>query len=435
VSVKDALETLYGLTTGGIQVKGTWDATTNTPALASGVGDIGDLYVVIVAGNTSLDGETDWKVGDYALFVPDPVADKWVKVDNTESVVSVNTKTGAVVLDKTDIGLSNVTNDSQLKRAAGDIGSFSEKVSPSNNDVFLIEDSGDSNNKKKLKWSAMASAPGAHAATHEDGGGDEIDVAGLSGELADPQPPKTHASSHEGGADPVTPAGIGAEPSIAPKNTAFNKDFGSGAGTVCEGNDSRLSDDRNDPDAIHDDVSGEIAALSEKVIPVDNDLLIIEDSADSNSKKKLKISNLPSDSGNKTVFFMATDYANTTGDFRSRRIGATGAHEFTFPIPPDFSSLVSCDAIGIYLGSGGSGKQIDLYSDYGALGEDYNQHDESDIGTLFDFTGKSNKIVDVDISSVLSSIAAGDYVGVHIDHKGIGDSIDYIYIKLVYTPS
>jgi len=34
--------------------------------------------------------------------------------------------------------------------------------------------------------------PGAHASTHENGGGDEISVAGLSGELADPQPPKAH---------------------------------------------------------------------------------------------------------------------------------------------------------------------------------------------------------------------------------------------------
>lgn len=31
---------------------------------------------------------------------------------------------------------------------------------------------------------------GAHASTHQDGGGDEISVAGLSGELADPQPAK-----------------------------------------------------------------------------------------------------------------------------------------------------------------------------------------------------------------------------------------------------
>lgn len=40
-----------------------------------------------------------------------------------------------------------------------------------------------------------------------------------------------------------TPTFIGAEPAFA-KNTAFNKNFGSAAGTVCQGNDSRLSNAR-----------------------------------------------------------------------------------------------------------------------------------------------------------------------------------------------
>lgn len=41
----------------------------------------------------------------------------------------------------------------------------------------------------------------------------------------------------------ITPANMGAEPAFS-KNTAFNKNFGSTAGTVCEGNDSRLSNAR-----------------------------------------------------------------------------------------------------------------------------------------------------------------------------------------------
>jgi len=38
-----------------------------------------------------------------------------------------------------------------------------------------------------------------HHGTHENGGSDQINVAGLSGELADAQTPKTHASTHENG--------------------------------------------------------------------------------------------------------------------------------------------------------------------------------------------------------------------------------------------
>lgn len=40
-----------------------------------------------------------------------------------------------------------------------------------------------------------------------------------------------------------TPSEVGAEPALT-KNTAFNKNFGSAAGTVCEGNDNRLSNSR-----------------------------------------------------------------------------------------------------------------------------------------------------------------------------------------------
>jgi hypothetical protein len=65
-------------------------------------------------------------------------------------VASVNGYTNIVVLNNADIGLSNVTNDSQLKRAANDLNSFTAKATPVNNDVLIIEDSADSFNKKKI---------------------------------------------------------------------------------------------------------------------------------------------------------------------------------------------------------------------------------------------------------------------------------------------
>jgi hypothetical protein len=48
--------------------QGTWNASTNTPALASGVGTEGHYYIVSVAGLTTLDGWTDWEVGDWVIF-------------------------------------------------------------------------------------------------------------------------------------------------------------------------------------------------------------------------------------------------------------------------------------------------------------------------------------------------------------------------------
>jgi hypothetical protein len=47
-----------------------------------------------------------------------------------------------------------------------------------------------------------------------------------------------------------------------------------------------------DTTAIHDNVAGEIDAISEKASPVDADIVIIEDSEDSNNKKKVQLSNM-----------------------------------------------------------------------------------------------------------------------------------------------
>jgi hypothetical protein len=48
-----------------------------------------------------------------------------------------------------------------------------------------------------------------HNTTHQNGGGDEINVAGLSGLLADPQTPDLHKASHEnGGLDEISVAGL-----------------------------------------------------------------------------------------------------------------------------------------------------------------------------------------------------------------------------------
>jgi hypothetical protein len=59
------------------------------------------------------------------------------------------------------------------------------------------------------RWFKTAGAVVAHAASHEDAGDDEINVGGLSGELADPQPPKDHKDEHKsGGGDAFAAADI-----------------------------------------------------------------------------------------------------------------------------------------------------------------------------------------------------------------------------------
>ena len=121
-----AMAKLQGQITGipqGLVYKGTWNASTNTPTLASGTGVTGEFYIVSVAGNTNLDGITDWQIGDWAIFVEVGATDTWQKIDNSQSITGSGatnkiTKwtaptvlgTGLIEDDGTDVTIGNSGN-------------------------------------------------------------------------------------------------------------------------------------------------------------------------------------------------------------------------------------------------------------------------------------------------------------------------------------
>ncbi len=92
----------------GLTYKGTWNADTNTPALASGVGVQGDYYIVSHDGTTNLDGFNSWQTGDWAIFS----GTVWQEIDNQNifsgsGTANTMTKwTGA-----TSLGDSTLTDD------------------------------------------------------------------------------------------------------------------------------------------------------------------------------------------------------------------------------------------------------------------------------------------------------------------------------------
>ena len=84
--IKDSGTSLASLTL-GIDIQGNWDAATNTPALASGVGVAGHGYIVSVDGTTTLDGISEWKVNDTAWF--DGTASVWRKLDRSDPTLQI----------------------------------------------------------------------------------------------------------------------------------------------------------------------------------------------------------------------------------------------------------------------------------------------------------------------------------------------------------
>jgi hypothetical protein len=183
---------------------------------------------------------------------------------------------------------------------ASEISAIANKAAAVGGDFLLIEDSAAANVKKHLLVSGLPPAtPAAHAASHENGGGDEISVAGLSGLLADNQNPTSHAASHEnGGGDEISVAGL--------------------SGLLAD-NQNPVPTAGVDTTAIHDNVASEISVIANKAVPAAGDFLLIEDSAAANVKKHILISSLPS--GSVTNLQTAYEGGNTlvmdvtNGDF------------------------------------------------------------------------------------------------------------------------
>jgi hypothetical protein len=94
---------------------GTWDASTNTPALADGMigADPGDIYIVSVAGTQNLgSGSITFGVDDWVIYSQTNV---WQRVANSNAVASVNGATGAVTVN----AINELTGDVTAGPASG----------------------------------------------------------------------------------------------------------------------------------------------------------------------------------------------------------------------------------------------------------------------------------------------------------------------------
>jgi hypothetical protein len=82
----DGTDLAWADVAGGLSYQGTWNASTNTPTLASSTGTNGYYYVVSVAGSTNLNGITDWQAGDWLIFN----GSVWQKIDQSWAIAGAN---------------------------------------------------------------------------------------------------------------------------------------------------------------------------------------------------------------------------------------------------------------------------------------------------------------------------------------------------------
>lgn len=137
---------------GALNYKGTWNASTNSPALSSGAGTKGDYYVVSVAGTTSLDGVSNWGVGDWATFN----GSVWQRVEGGADLNGVNlTATGTSTLNTLNTTGNTDLGNSQTGLAAGGRKTRLSGKSVTNNGTDYYGSYGE------VVWNANAEATGS----------------------------------------------------------------------------------------------------------------------------------------------------------------------------------------------------------------------------------------------------------------------------------
>jgi len=95
----------------GLNFQGSWNAATNTPPLASGVGVQGYYYIVGTPGTTNLDGFNSWQTGDWVIFN----GTVWQEIDN-QNIFSGSGTTNTMTkwTGTQSLGNSNVTDNGTI---------------------------------------------------------------------------------------------------------------------------------------------------------------------------------------------------------------------------------------------------------------------------------------------------------------------------------
>lgn len=101
-----------------------------------------------------------------------------------------------------------------------------------------------------------------------------------------------------------------------------------------------------------------------------------------------------------------------------------------FYVPHDWASITEAVAVLIPKDTEAAA-DIDIFSDYAADGEAYNTHQESDAASTYNIT--TSQIFELDISGILSAIAADDYVGIRVLASDADSEFYLIGVRFKYA--
>ena len=103
ITINNGVISVSSALTNAVQFKGGWDASTNTPALGAGLPAgvaAGWEYIVSAAGTQNIgSGSIAYAVNDLVIYN----GSSWIRIPGSTSVVSFNTRQGAITLTNTDV--------------------------------------------------------------------------------------------------------------------------------------------------------------------------------------------------------------------------------------------------------------------------------------------------------------------------------------------
>ena len=107
---------------GAMAFQDTWDAAVNTPTIpAAASGNKGWYYIVGTAGTTTVNGESDWQIGDWIVSN----GASWSKIDNTEKTETAATTS----YDNTTSNLAATTVQGAIDEVEGRVDSAEHRIS------------------------------------------------------------------------------------------------------------------------------------------------------------------------------------------------------------------------------------------------------------------------------------------------------------------
>lgn len=250
----------------------------------------------------------------------------------TESRVSSNTDVAANTshrgstsnphsVTKTQVGLGNVTDDAQLKRASNDFGGFGEKATPVSADWLLIEDSTAARDKKYVQVGNLPTAGGGEANTASNQGVGGIGFYDQKVGI-DLQFRNLNSTDNKIGVALDAP---NKEVDITLNEANVQHQNLGGAGTNTHAQiDSHLSSTSNPHSVtktqvglgnVTDDAqlkraAGDFVTFANKAAPIGTDILLIEDSEAANAKKYVTVGSIANPYG--TEFHYAVDDTETS---------------------------------------------------------------------------------------------------------------------------